>query len=266
MITHSKTRYTNKFYHYENDYIIGASIALYGEYTQSEIDLLKNFIDANSVVYDIGGNIGYHTVAFASMAKEVYSWEPNDRNYLLLEKNTQELPNVKLYHCAVSNVVGDAFISDYDTTNPGNYGECMMSEAGQPCKTVRIDDLNLPAPDVIKIDVEGHELKVFQGMQNTVSKHRPVIFYESMHGTGFDLIYDMLKGLGYTIYYFPASNYNPNNYNGVEKNIFGAGGVINCIALPANKGKINGLPEMCDRTDNYNIALGRFIKAKERNG
>jgi hypothetical protein len=122
----------------------------------------------------------------------------------------------------------------------------------------------LPAPHVIKIDVEGHELKVFQGAQNTIMKHRPVIFYESMHGTGFDIIYDTLKNLGYTIYYFPASNYNPDNFKKNENNVFGTGGVMNCIALPANKGKINGLPEMLDRTDNYNIALGRFIKAKEK--
>ena len=264
MITASKTRYTNKFYTYDNDFIIGQSVRLYGEYTEQEIVLLRNYIDPNTVVYDIGGNIGYHTVAFASMAKEVHSWEPNDRNYLLLEKNTQHLSNVKLYHCAVSNVVGEAFISDYDTSKPGNYGECMMADSGQPCKTVRIDDLDLPLPDVVKIDVEGHELKVFQGMQNTISKSRPVIFYESMHGTGFDIIYDMLKRLNYTIYYYPAPNYNPNNFNKVEQNVFGNGGVINCIALPHHKGKINGLPEMCDRTDNYNIALGRFIKAQEK--
>jgi FkbM family methyltransferase len=264
MITHAPTRYTSKFYFYENDYIIGASIKMYGEYTQVEVDLLKNYINATSVVYDIGGNIGYHTVAFASMAKEVHSFEPNDRNYLLLEKNTEHLSNVKLYHSACSNVVGEAFISDYDTTQPGNYGECMMAETGQPCTTVRIDDLDLPPPDVVKIDVEGHELKVFQGMQNTISKHRPVIFYESMHGTGFDVIYDTLKGFGYTIYYFPAANYNPNNFNGETRNVFGGGGVINCIALPKHHGKISGLPEMLDRTDNYNIALGRFIKAKEK--
>jgi hypothetical protein len=140
----------------------------------------------------------------------------------------------------------------------------MMAETGQPCTTVRIDDLDLPPPDVVKIDVEGHELKVFQGMQNTISKHRPVIFYESMHGTGFDLIYDTLKAFGYTIYYFPAKNYNPNNFNNNTQNVFGGGGVINCIALPASHGKIAGLPEMLDRTDNYNIALGRFIKAKEK--
>jgi hypothetical protein len=160
--------------------------------------------------------------------------------------------------------VGEAFISDYDTSTPGNYGECMMSDTGQPCNTVRIDDLDLPPPDLIKIDVEGHELKVFQGAYNTISKHRPVIFYESMHGTGFDVIYDTLTNFGYTIYYFPAANYNPNNFNGVEQNVFGNGGVINCIALPAHQGKIEGIPQMTDRTDNYNIALGRFIKAKEK--
>ena len=263
MIIHAPTRYTDKFYFYEKDYIIGQSIRLYGEYTETEIDLLKNFIDAESVVYDVGGNIGYHTVAFASMAKEVHSFEPNDRNYLLLEKNTENLNNVKLYHSACSNVVGESFISDYDTEKPGNYGECMMGDTGQPCKTVRIDDLDLPKPDVIKIDVEGHELKVFQGMHETIIHHLPVIFYESMHGTGFDIIYDMLTKLGYHIYYYPAPNYNPKNFNGEQYNIFGTGGVINCIALPARKGTISGLPEMLDRTDNYNIALGRFIKAQE---
>lgn len=264
MITASKTRYSDNFYTYDNDYIIGQSIKTYGEYTEVELDLLKHFITPESIVYDIGGNIGYHTVAFATLAKEVYSFEPNDRNYVLLEKNTAHLNNVRLYRAACSDVVGEAFISDYDTTVPGNYGECMMSDSGQPCKTIRLDDLDLPLPNLIKIDVEGHELKVFNGSQNIITKGRPVIFYESMHGSGFDLIFDFLKSLNYTIYYYPAKNYNPNNYYKNEVNIFGNGGVINCIALPQHMGKINGIPEMVERSDNYNIALGRFIKAREK--
>jgi FkbM family methyltransferase len=263
MLSSAQTRYSGKFYFYDNDYIIGQSIKLYGEYTETEIDVLKNFITPNSVIYDIGGNIGYHTVAFATLAKEVYSFEPNDRNYVLLEKNTAHLNNVRLYRAACSDVVGEAFISDYDTSKPGNYGECMMAESGQPCKTIRIDDLDIPKPDLIKIDVEGHELRVFNGSYKVITESRPVIFYESMHGSGFDLIFDFLKGLDYTIYYCPARNYNPNNYYNNEVNVFGGGGVINCIALPRKAGKIQGLPEMCERTDNYNIALGRFIKSRE---
>jgi FkbM family methyltransferase len=263
MIKSSKTRYSDDFYYYSGDTIIGRSIELYGEYTETEIDVLKNYIDRDSIVYDVGGNIGYHTVAFATMCKQVYSYEPNNRNYTLLEKNTARLKNVRLIHAACSDVVGEAFISDYDTNKPGNYGECMMSDVGQPCNTIRLDDQDSPLPDLIKIDVEGHELKVFNGAKNIITKGRPVIFYESMHGTGFDLIYDFLKSLNYTIYYCPAKNYNPNNYKQERRNIFGEGGVINCIALPHHKGKIVGLPEMIDRTDNYRIALGRFIKEKE---
>ncbi|WP_248785736.1 FkbM family methyltransferase, partial [Escherichia coli] len=91
---------------------------------------------------------------------------------------------------ACSDIKGDSFISDYELNDLGNYGECMMTDSGQSCKTIRIDDLDLPKPDVIKIDVEGHELKVFNGMRQTIRNSKPVIMYEAMHGTGFDEIYD----------------------------------------------------------------------------
>jgi FkbM family methyltransferase len=262
MIDYAKSKYSPKFYFYTGDNIIGLSIRMYGEYTETEIDLLKHFLHSESVVYDIGGNIGVHAVAFAHYAKEVHSFEPNNRNYALLEKNTAGLPNINLHQTAISDVVGDAFISDYDENGQGNFGECMMSDSGQPCKTVRLDDLSLTPPTLIKIDVEGHELKVFNGAINTITKHRPVIFYESMHGTGFDLIYDMLHtNLGYDIYWAPSANYNPNNYNHNPFNIFGNGGVINCLAVPKEVGTVSGLPTMDSRDDTYTKAVERYIKA-----
>ena len=69
MIDYAKSKYNPKFYFYTGDNIIGLSIRMYGEYTETEIDLLKHFINKESVVYDIGGNIGVHTVAFAHYAK-----------------------------------------------------------------------------------------------------------------------------------------------------------------------------------------------------
>ena len=260
MILTSKTKYTPTFHYYDGDTIIGQSIRMYGEYTETELELLKLFLNRNdSIVYDIGGNIGYHTVAFAHYAKHVYSFEPNDKNYTLLEKNTNGLSNVQLHHVASSDVVGDSFISYYDLNSQGNYGECMMSDSGQPCKTIRIDDLALLPPSLIKIDVEGHELKVFNGARETIREHRPVIFYESMHGTGFDEIFDFLHDeLGYKIYYYPAPNYNPNNYNNERTNIFGNGGVMNCIAIP--DGEIKGIAKMISRDDTYLKAIERLMK------
>lgn len=262
-IMHAQTRYTSTFHIYEKDVIIGQALRYYGEYTQVELDVLNLFINQNSIVYDIGSNIGYHTVGFANKAKHVYAFEPNLKNLRLLSLNTQKLKNVSIYDVACSDINGDSFISDYELNDVGNYGECMMSDIGQPCKTKRIDDLNLPKPDIIKIDVEGHELKVFNGAKETIRQSKPVILYEAMHGTGFDLIYDFLvTELEYKIYWFPAMNYNPNNYKQNKTNIFGSGGVVNCLAIPKHiNATVNGLEQMLSRDDTY---MAAFTRIKDR--
>lgn len=259
-ITTARTRYTDNFHFYEKDVIIGRSIKIYGEYTQIELDLLAQYINENIIVYDVGGNIGYHTVAFAHRAKHVYSFEPNLKNYKLLEMNTKNLNNVTIVKAAVSDTKGKSFISDYELDNNGNYGECMMSEtSGQPCATIRLDDLNLPDPQVIKIDVEGHELKVFNGARNIITKNTPIIFYEAMHGSGFDQIYDFLHtDLGYNLYWIAVPNYNPRNYNNVSQNVFGQGGVINILALPKQYPVDSYLEKMVDRNDTHVKFLQRL--------
>lgn len=259
-ITSAKTRYTNKFYFYDKDVIIGQSIRYYGEYTQIELDLLAQYINENTIVYDVGGNIGYHCVGFAHRAKHVYSFEPNIKNYKLLEMNTENLKNVTLIKAAVSDTKGKSFISDYELDGHGNYGECMMSDTdGQPCITLRIDDLNIDKPHVIKIDVEGHELKVFKGAMETIRNNTPVIFYEAMHGSGFDEIYDFLHTeLGYNLYWIAVPNYNPRNYNGIARNIFGQGGVINILALPKEHPVDSYLERMVDRNDTHIKFLQRL--------
>ena len=225
MIDYAKSKYSPKFYFYTGDNIIGLSIRMYGEYTETEIDLLKHFINKESVVYDIGGNIGVHTVAFAHYAKEVYSFEPNEKNYALLEKNTAGLTNVKLYQSAVSDVVGDAFISDYDEKGQGNFGECSMSTTGQPCKTLRIDDLSLSPPSLIKIDVEGHELEVLQGAVSYIKKSGfPPIFFEAWEYDWYrekkDKLFRFLISLGYKNITSPFSDNNFLAQNKDSTNVF----------------------------------------------
>ena len=257
-----KCRYTDKFYVYDRDIIIGAAIRMYGEYTQVELDALSNFINENTIVYDIGGNIGYHALGFSQRAKHVHTFEPNIKNLKLLYLNVGTKPNVTIHEVAVSDTPGTSYISDYDLDGDGNFGECMLSDQGQPCTLVRIDDMNLPKPHVVKIDVEGHELKVFNGMRNTIRSAKPVILYEAMHGTGFDEIYDFLHDeLGYTIYWFPATNFNPNNFLKQTINIFGHGGVINCLAIPDSMNvQISGLDKMTDRNDTYEKFIERMIE------
>lgn len=261
MIESAKTRYADNFYFYKDDLFIGQSIKLYGEYTQVEIEYLEKYINSDSVVYDVGANIGYHTTAFASLAKEVHSFEPNNQNFELLEKNADKFDNVYLYNCACSDNDGVTFISDYDNTKPGNYGKCEVSSSGQMCRTFKLDSFNITPPSLIKIDVEGHELAVFIGAVDTITKHKPVIFYENMHSNDSPVIYDFLTHLGYKIYWAHAYNYNTRNFAGNKKNIFSNSGVINCLAVPGDLPQPDYLELMLDRNESTNDYIQRMTLA-----
>lgn len=54
-----------------------------------------------------------------------------------------------------------------------------------------------PAPDVVKIDVEGAELGVLEGMRETFQQHRPTLICE-LHGTAPEVC-DFLESLGYRL-------------------------------------------------------------------
>ena len=257
------TRYNPIFYFYRGDSIIGVSLAYYGEFTENELGLLRNFINPTSVVYDIGANIGFHTTAFAKNAKHVYAFEPNKNNFKLLDMNTFHDKNVTLIEGAVSDVEGTAIISDFKLGEVGNFGECKLTDVGQECVTTTIDrlvnDKEIEPPHVVKIDVEGFEWNVIKGMQKTISENLPVIFYEHMHGDDLPKVYDYLTSLAYEIYWFPCGNYNPNNYYKNKENIFGNGGVLNALAIPFHVNAKTDLPKMISRDDTWSKALERHL-------
>lgn len=259
-----KTKYMEEFYIYTNDTIIGRSIDMYGEYTELELQLLRNFLNTDSIVYDIGANIGYHTVGFSVLAGTVYAFEPNQKNLDLLHKNTDHLKNVSVFECAVGNSNDDIFVEDFDLDKPGNYGELHIKESGTPCKCVKLDDLDdIYYPDLIKIDVEGYELQVLQGAVNTIKETNPIIFYEA-HGKDLPEIYDFLTELGYTMYWYPCPNFNPNNFYKNNYNIFGQGGVVNVLAMPSTKPQISNLVKYEHRLDSIFAAIQRYQDANKQ--
>ena len=259
-----RTRYTPNFYHFTTDNIIANSLRFYGEYTELELALLRNFIDNECVIYDIGANIGYHTVGFATHGKHVYAFEPNKLNYKLLAMNTFNNNNVSLFPYAISNSVGTTKIEEFTLGNDGNYGECKITDVGQDCVMTTIDELvnnkQLLPPRLIKIDVEGHEYQVFEGMQQTIREHLPIIFYEAHHCDTVS-IYNLLNSLAYTLYYFPCMNYNPNNFYNNKNNIFGQGGVLNILAVPFHLDVKTNLPKVEGANDTWALAVERIQKA-----
>ena len=66
--------------HNKNDSYIGKSIKEYGEWSQGEIDLLKQILMPTDVVIEVGSNIGSHTLAIAKTVNQgsVFAFEPQN--------------------------------------------------------------------------------------------------------------------------------------------------------------------------------------------
>ena len=157
MIAQTRTRYHNNFSYFVNDEMIGSSLQRYGEYQQLELEFLLSILTPDSVVYDVGANVGYHTTAFASRARQVISFEPNPQNFALLQQNTADHDRVTRYQAAVSNTAGTGYIGDFDPSVYGNFGHMTLGTSGVQVPCMTLDSLSHTPPDLIKIDVEGHE-------------------------------------------------------------------------------------------------------------
>ena len=95
------------FSYYSNDKYIGKSLSEYGEWSEAEVNLLKQLLPDNDNIIEIGSNIGTHTIPLAKQVLNgglVYAIEPQPQNHKLLLENIKdnEIKNVKVLKLAIS--------------------------------------------------------------------------------------------------------------------------------------------------------------------
>lgn len=142
-------------------------------------------------ILDIGAYIGLHTIAMSKIVKEgsvVHAFECQPKSYELLRLNTKKRGNVITYNNIISSSKTQRYIKTFDENVDGNYGgmgsysEKDESHMEMNIPTMSIDDLKLSDIGLIKIDVEGHELDVLKGAEQTIKKYKPPIFIEILGG------------------------------------------------------------------------------------
>lgn len=244
------TKYLKDFVYYERD-LIGSSLEAYGEYQGIEIEFLNGLIK-DQVVWDIGANIGVHATGFASVAKEVHSFEPHPMHYKLLEQNTSTLGNVMTYNLAVGDSTDEVTMGEQEENN---LGTMRIQEQGDiAVQQVILDDMDLPKPDLIKLDVEGYEINALRGMEKTINEHLPNLNIEAMENNR--EIIDFFKDKPYNLYWLCVRNFNPNNHKNNQRNIFAVpnGAIFNIFATT---GKIDGAQEVLGPNDTWQKLLER---------
>jgi len=213
-------------YIYDQDPTIGRSLLEYGEYCQPEIDFLISQVNRYSYVVDVGANIGTHCIPLSKHVKRVIAFEPDAENYKLLAQNCAETGcKVTITQVALGN-------QTLKCSTQFDYGKTRLAQ-GEDVTVTTMDSIKgFPSIDLIKIDVEGHELQVLAGAAGTIGYYKPKIFIEMQNEDTYAQVYDFfVNAHGYNVYWFNTATYNPNNWAKNKTDVFGPQhGVLNWFA------------------------------------
>lgn len=145
------------------------------------------------VCIQAGGYCGIHPRLFGEEFNVVYTFEPDPLNFYCLVNNCQSDNIVKIHGC-----LGDSHQMVYPVrriaTNPG-MNIVIPDDAIGFIPKFRIDDLILPACDLIQLDTEGCEYEILMGALRTIGMYKPVVVVEDTN----DSIEQILHGFGYSL-------------------------------------------------------------------
>lgn len=134
-------------------------------------------------VIDGGAFVGSWTVLLAPEFKRVICFEPVPENFACLARNIDRLTNVEIHQKALTEVSGPLAFRFAESRKAYSWQVTKLGEADADPKHElmgqSIDDLNLDSCDLIKLDLEGHELAAVKGALNTINKFKPAIILES---------------------------------------------------------------------------------------
>lgn len=175
---------------------IDLSLFLFGNFQNHIVSIAKHRLKPNSTVIDVGANCGSISLQICKGLPKgkVFAFEPTDYAF------KKALKNINLNPSFGSQIeITQAFVSDEEkepgsvaaysswnisgqrdgTTHPIHGGSLNFA---QNIPTVSIDGFiesrDIPSVDLIKVDTDGHELKVLRGAAKTIQKFRPIVIFE----------------------------------------------------------------------------------------
>lgn len=148
--------------------------------------LCRALLSPDSVVLDIGANIGLTSLIAADAARRgrVLAIEGAPRNFVALARNLgAHAPGIATpIHCAAGPAAGEVTFVDNSAFGHVVSADTMVASAGTTVPQRTIDDIvaehALSRVDLIKLDIEGFEQDALAGAPDTLTRFDPVVFLE----------------------------------------------------------------------------------------
>jgi FkbM family methyltransferase len=194
------------------------NLAVFADYEGPEKTLFAQVLKAGGqrVMLDIGANVGVHSLCFARVMQQVVAFEPNPEVFVRLQQNIALNPDVAVTsHCVGLGDVPSVlrfYQPAYENKGTGTFDAASAPHqyTTLDLPVARADDFlgqhAIGDIDAVKIDVQGYEPNVLDGMAATLAAHRPVVWMEVSQPTIAEL--DRRGGLaalmppGYRMYRF----------------------------------------------------------------
>ncbi|MCQ9200649.1 MAG: FkbM family methyltransferase [Prochlorococcus marinus CUG1437] len=199
--------------------ISGTEYLRNGSWEWNNIKNIKFLVDTqqvkNHLFIDVGANIGYFSCNLLNNFKNIFAFEPNPIAHYVLKANI--LNNVKIQRTNANIKTFEMGIgSKHEFLNINSdvihnaMGKITKNESINSfpveIKTLdslfeEMDDFSHSQISLVKIDVEGFEIEVLQGMKNILKVSNPIIAIEMMNLKQNNLITNFLEENGYKFYY-----------------------------------------------------------------
>lgn len=233
-----------------HDRYIGRSLRTYGEFSQLEVEFFGQFIRPGDHVVEVGANVGSHTLPLSRFVGgenttgctgHVYAFEAQPVVFQAMcgALSLNQSQNVDAFPIALGDEPGCLFIPSirYDVDN--NFGGLALDghaahqAGGRRVPLMTLDSLiDPPAIRLIKVDVEGMELKVLRGATGLITQHRPLLYVENDRVESSAELIEAIMAMDYRLFWHLPPMFNPKNFFNVRENVFGTIRSSNMFCVP----------------------------------
>ena len=207
-----------------------------GEFEPEMVSLFQSLLQPTDTVLDIGANIGCTSLLFGDLARQVYSFEPSPTTHRWLVENVQraKLNNVEPLNLGLGKDAGTFELTFAPNNRSGGFVSNLTSASeGHQVEQITIargDDFirehQIAKVDFIKIDVEGFEQSVIEGLAETIARDQPIVVLELNHWclnafqrTSVPDFFDFLRGV-FPYLYAVDMRYTSNLRDRLHRELF----------------------------------------------
>lgn len=185
---------------------------------ETERSLVADFVrevDASDVCWDVGANVGVFACLAAARGADTAAFDPVPANAEMIRRNAAHNDlSIHVFETALGAESGTARIPNPDADGAGaNFSLSTTDDVGVPTLDVSVStgdhyvtDEDVSPPTVLKIDVEGAEADVLDGLSGVFADDPPRVVYVEIHeaklpgfGASADAVRDRLRDAGFAV-------------------------------------------------------------------